>query len=107
VSLDRDTAIRTRPYFFVALGGNCLNILSTPSSRFLMFLLELSESVSLAAPLQISCLVLVLKRSITTVPTLYVSDVVVASPKPPPPKCLQPQPPQPRRKKCLRSAGRA
>src|SRR5580704_9776850 len=83
----------SRPYFVVAPGGKCLNILSTLSLRFLMFLSELSESVSLAAPLQISCLVFVSKRSTTTVPTLYVSVVVVASPNPPPPKRLQPQPP--------------
>jgi len=35
------------PYLFVAPGGKCLNILSTPLSRFLMFLSELLESVSL------------------------------------------------------------
>src|ERR1700681_1079262 len=80
-------------YLFEELGGNFLNILSTPLSKFLMFLSELLESVSLEAPLQISCLVLVSKRSTTTVPTLYVSVVVEASPKPPPPKRLQPQPP--------------
>src|SRR5229473_2076284 len=80
-------------YLFEEPGGNFLNIFSTPLSRFLMFLSELLESVSLAFPLQISCLVLVSKRSTTTVPTLYVSVVVVASPKPPPPKRLQPQPP--------------
>src|SRR6476646_3318195 len=80
-------------YLFEEPGGNFLNILSTPLSRFLMFLSELLESVSLELPLQISCLVLESKRSTTTVPTLYVSVVVVASPKPPPPKRLQPQPP--------------
>ena len=82
-----------RRYFFEEPGGNCLNIFSTPLSRFLMFLSELLESVSLEVPLQISCFVLVSKRSTTTVPTLYVSVVVVASPKPPPPNRLQPQPP--------------
>src|ERR1700730_2357681 len=82
-----------RRYFFEEPGGNCLNIFSTPLSRFLMFLLELLESVSLVVPLQINCLVLVSKRSTTTVPTLYVSVVVVASPNPPPPNRRQPQPP--------------
>src|SRR6266404_1889569 len=82
-----------RFYFFVEPGGKCLNILSTPLSKFLMFLSALLESVSLEVPLQISCFVLVSKRSTTTVPTVYVSVVVVASPKPPPPKRLQPQPP--------------
>src|ERR1700680_2222555 len=80
-------------YLFEEPGGNFLNIFSTPLSRFLMFLSELLERVSLSEPLQISCLVLVSKRSTTTVPTLYVSVVVVASPKPPPPKRRQPQPP--------------
>src|SRR5258707_12002695 len=84
---------RQRRYFFEESGGKCLNILSTPLSRFLMFLSELLERVLLAVPLQISCLVLVSKRSTTTVPTLYVSVVVVASPRPPPPKRRQPQPP--------------
>src|SRR5258708_20456547 len=82
-----------RRYFFEEPGGNCLNILSTPLSRFLMFLLELLESVSLELPLQISCLVFVSKRSTTTLPPLYVSVVVLTSPKPPPPKRLKPQPP--------------
>src|ERR1700722_12369927 len=80
-------------YLFGEPGGNFLNILSTPLSRFLMFLSELLESVSLEEPRQISCLVLVSNRSTTTVPTLYVSVVVVASPKPPAPKRRQPQPP--------------
>src|ERR1700756_3512064 len=92
VELMRDSSMGRR-YFFEEPGGKCLNILSTPLSRFLMFLSELSESVSLELPLQISCLVLVSKRSTTTVPTLYVSVVVVASPKPPPPKRLKPHPP--------------
>jgi hypothetical protein len=61
--------VRSR-YFFEEPGGKCLNILSTPLSRFLMFFSELLESVSLEEPLQISCLVLVSKRSTTTVPTL-------------------------------------
>src|ERR1700730_17536518 len=80
-------------YLFEEPGVNFLNIFSTPLSRFLMFLSELLERVSLSELLQISCLVLVSKRSTTTVPTLYVSVVVVASPKPPPPKRRQPQPP--------------
>src|SRR5260370_15254735 len=80
-------------YFFEEPGGKCLNILATPLSRFLMFLSELLESVSLEAPLQISCFVLASKRSTTTVPTLSVSVLVVASPKPPPPNRRQPQPP--------------
>src|SRR5580704_8397515 len=52
-------------YFFEEPGGNCLNIFCTPLSRFLMFLSELLDSVSLDAPLQISCLVLLSKRSTT------------------------------------------
>src|SRR5229473_1659431 len=59
-----------RRYFFEEPGGKCLNILSTPLSRFLMFLSELLESVSLDVPLQISCLVLASNRSTTNVPTL-------------------------------------
>jgi hypothetical protein len=59
-----------RRYFFEEPGGKCLNILSMPLSRFLMFLSELLESVSLEVPLQISCLVLASNRSTTNVPTL-------------------------------------
>ena len=59
-----------RRYFFEEPGGKCLNILSAPLSRFLMFLSELLESVSLDVPLQISCLVLASNRSTTNVPTL-------------------------------------
>jgi hypothetical protein len=58
------------PYFFEASGGNFLNIFVTPLSRFSMFLLELVESVSLEAPLQINFLVLVSNKSTITVPTL-------------------------------------
>src|ERR1700757_4130659 len=72
--------------YFDAPGGNFLNIFSTPLSRFLMFLLELLESVSLELPLHSSCLVFASNRSTTKVPTLYVSVVVVASPKPPAPE---------------------
>src|SRR6266850_451609 len=79
--------------YFEDPGGNFLNIFSTPLSRFLMFLLELLESVSLELPLHRSCFVFASNRSTTKVPTLYVSVVVVASPKPPPPNRLQPQPP--------------
>src|SRR5258708_36651038 len=82
--------------YFEDPGGNFLNIFSTSLSRFWMFLLELLESVSVELPLHTSCFVFASNRSTTKVPTLYVSVVVVASPrppKPPPPNRLPPQPP--------------
>src|ERR1700722_2771091 len=86
------------PYLRCALpssGGKWSNIFSTPLSRFLMFLVDLSDRVSLAEPRQISFFVCALNRSTTSVPTLYVSSVVVDSPKEPPkpPHPLHPQPP--------------
>jgi len=61
-----------------------------------MFLSDLSESVSLAEPRQISLLAPVSNRSTTSVPTLYDYSVVVDVPKPLPnplPQRRQPQPP--------------
>jgi hypothetical protein len=43
-------------YFFGEPGGNCLNIFSTPLSKFFMFLSELLENTSLALPLHRRCL---------------------------------------------------
>ena len=62
----------------------------TPLSRFLIFLSDLSDKVSLADPRHISFLVFESNRSTTSVPTLYVSSVVVASPNPPPPAIAGP-----------------
>lgn len=44
-----------RRYFFEELGVNCSNIFATPLSRFLMFLSELLESVSLSVRSFIGC----------------------------------------------------
>jgi hypothetical protein len=49
-----------------------------------MFLTDLSDKASLDDPHQTSFFVFESKRSITSVPTLYVSSVVVDSPNPPP-----------------------
>src|SRR5258705_12066970 len=81
-------------YFFEDSGGNCLNNFSTPLSRFLMFLSELLESVSLEVPLQRSFFVLVLNRASTNVPTLHVSVVSVAAAGLPPPTCHEAKPPR-------------
>src|ERR1700722_3528482 len=82
-------------YFFTS-GGKWSNIFCTSELSLLMFLSDLSDSVSLAEPRQISFLALVSNRSTTSVPTVYVSSVVVDVPKPSPnplPQRRQPQPP--------------
>ena len=58
------------PQAFGAFGGKCLNIFSTPLSRFFVFLFGLLESVSLAELRQINFSVFASKRSISKVPTL-------------------------------------
>src|SRR5262245_41921927 len=65
-------------------GGKCSNIFCTLFSSFLMLRSDLEETVSLADPRQTSILALVSNTSITSVPTVYVSSVVVAVPNPPP-----------------------
>src|SRR5437899_3247117 len=56
--------------YFFGSGGKCANIFCTPLSRFLVFLSELLESVSLEEPRQIKFFVLASNRSTTRVPTL-------------------------------------
>ena len=53
-----------------AFGGYFLNIFCTPLSRFLMFLADLLERVSLAEPRQSSSFVFESNMSTTSVPTL-------------------------------------
>src|SRR6267143_275852 len=65
----RQRRARVCAYFF-APGGKCSNIFWTPLSRFLMFLSDLSERVSLDDPLQTMSLVFASNKSTTRVPTL-------------------------------------
>ena len=58
-----------KPGFF-ASGGKWSNIFCTPLSRFLMFLSDLSDTVSLDDPRQTSFFVFESNRSTTSVPTL-------------------------------------
>jgi hypothetical protein len=66
---ERGEARRSLVYFFTS-GGKWSNIFSTPLLRFLMFLSDLSERVSLDDPRQINVLVCASNRSTTRVPTL-------------------------------------
>jgi hypothetical protein len=63
-------AFLNSPQLFVAFGGKCWNIFSTPLSRFFVFLFGLLESVSLDEPRQISFSAFASKRLISKVPTL-------------------------------------
>ncbi len=70
-STDSESPAHTTRYSdFDGFGGKCAKSFSAALSKFLMFLSDLSESVSLAEPRQIRCFVLASKTSTTRVPTL-------------------------------------
>src|SRR6266446_6894766 len=61
-----------------AIGGNFLNIFSIALLSFWAVFSGLSGIVPVAVPRQITCLVLVSNKSTMSVPTVYVSGIVVA-----------------------------
>src|SRR5258708_37013218 len=70
--------------YFFAPGGKCSNIFWTPLSRFLMFLSDLSERMSLDDPLQTRSLFFASYKSTTKSPTCALSTLVVSCPWHPP-----------------------